>query len=211
MRMKNKKHLIKKYKRSRQKYLQQYLKQILLHENTFLSPNEAKRISQLLITIPSNYLDKPEDEYNYCQLHINFGSLDYNIGVDIRKTKTQVKQDNLEIHTKALDDFIPPINTQNFKRYKDLVFYSNVSDKESSKSIGPIILLYSPLGIYAVLDGNHRVHEAIKSKEKEIKYYCIDFKYLLDHNLLVTDFDKNLLECLKIYFSSAKRAGIFIF
>ncbi|WP_310605525.1 hypothetical protein [Anaerosporobacter sp.] len=96
---------------------------------------------------------------------------------------SQVSSDN------ALD-----IQIDEFKDLNRNINWTSTSDNVRVKS-NPIIMAPLTLGKYykwIVVDGNHRITDAISKRVKIIKAFCLDVNLLVQSNMFCTGFDKLL-------------------
>lgn len=173
----------------------------------FLNGEQVRKIANILSSQPDDYLEKatsPEDYWNYYQLGVHFNGIKrFDIGISIQKVLDAIRRHNVPTKEIAIGNFLQadPQGTSIYEITPNKFFYNKPSDT-IDVSDEPIIILQEFNRHNRVIDGNHRVSDAILKSKESISAYIISDDFLLENNCFQLDFDKKLFEAHKIFNSS---------
>ena len=170
----------------------------------FLNGEQVRKIVGILSSQPDDYLEKatsPEDYWNYYQLGVHFNGIKrFDIGISIQKVLDAIRRHNVPTKEIAIGNFLQadPRGTSIYEITPNKFFYNKPSDT-IYVSDEPIIILQEFNRHNRVIDGNHRVSDAILKSKESISAYIISDDFLLENNCFQLDFDKKLFEAHKIF------------
>lgn len=176
-------------------------------ECQFLNNEQVRKIVGILSSQPDDYLEKatsPEDYWNYYQLGVHFNGIKrFDIGISIQKVLDAIRRHNVPTKEIAIGNFLQadPQGTSIYEITPNKFFYNKPYDT-IDVSDEPIIILQEFKRHNRVIDGNHRVSDAILKSKESISAYIISDDFLLENNCFQLDFDKKLFEAHKIFNSS---------
>lgn len=191
--------------RARAKEKEELREQFL--ECQFLNNEQVRKIVGILSSQPDDYLEKatsPEDYWNYYQLGVHFNGIKrFDIGISIQKVLDAIRRHNVPTKEIAIGNFLQadPQGTSIYEITPNKFFYNKPYDT-IDVSDEPIIILQEFKRHNRVIDGNHRVSDAILKSKESISAYIISDDFLLENNCFQLDFDKKLFEAHKIFNSS---------
>ena len=178
---------------------------------SFLTSADIQAISKHLSLIPQDYITLSKniaDWWNYFQLKVDFGGLvPFDIGISIKKIfeiliVTHYPVEKIETSrfidaTKLTPPSIKDIDT----RY---LFYSSPKDNIEVKD-EPIIVLKEFDRMLRVIDGNHRVDEAINRQKPYLEAFIIDSEFLLQNDCFQTEYDRHIYCAYKLFYEAYLR------
>lgn len=173
----------------------------------FLNGEQVRKIANILSSQPDDYSEKansPEDDWNYYQMDVDFNGIKLvSIGISNLKVLDAIRRHNVPTKEIAIGNFLQA--DSNGTSFYDInpneVFYKKESDTKS-RTVGPIIILQECNGGNRVIDGNHRVSEAILNSKESISAHIISDNFLLENDCFQLDYDKRLFEAHYLFNSS---------
>lgn len=172
----------------------------------FLNGEQVRKIVGILSSQPDDYLTKaesPKDWWNYYQMdeHFNFIK-DVRIGISNLKVMDAIRRHNVPVTEIAIKNFFQadPNSTSPDDATPNKFFYKKEYDK--GVTVGPIIILQEFNRYNRVIDGNHRVSDAILNSKESISAYIISDNFLLENDCFHLDYDKQLFEAHQLFHSS---------
>lgn len=172
----------------------------------FLNGEQVRKIANILSSQPDDYLTKamsPEDYWNYYQMEDDFNKIKkVSIGILIQKVVDAIRRHNVPVTEIAIKNFFQadPNGTSPDDVTPNKVFYQKEYDK--GVTVGPIIILQEFNRHNRVIDGNHRVSDAILKSKESISAYIISDNFLLENDCFHLDYDKQLFEAHQLFHSS---------
>lgn len=172
----------------------------------FLNGEQVRKIVGILSSQPDDYLTKaesPKDRWNYYQLEDDFNKIKkVSIGILIQKVMDAIRRHNVPVAEIAIENFFQadPNGTSPDDITPNKVFYTKEYDK--GVTVGPIIILQEFNRYNRVIDGNHRVSDAILNSKESISAYIISDDFLLENDCFHLDYDKQLFEAHQLFHSS---------
>ena len=173
----------------------------------FLNGEQVRKIVGILSSQPDDYLEKatsPDDYWNYYQLGVHFNGIKrFDIGISIQKVLDAIRRHNVPTKEIAIGNFLQadPQGTSIYEITPNKFFYNKPSDT-IDVSDEPIIILQEFNRHNRVIDGNHRVSDAILKSKESISAYIISDDFLLENDCFHLDYDKQLFEAHQLFHSS---------
>ena len=171
----------------------------------FLNPLQIRLIAETFAHIPTSYFfdENRNDWWNYYQMdeHFNFIK-DVRIGISNLKVMDAIRRHNVPVTEIAIKNFFQadPNSTSPDDATPNKFFYKKEYDK--GVTVGPIIILQEFNRYNRVIDGNHRVSDAILNSKESISAYIISDDFLLENDCFHLDYDKQLFEAHQLFHSS---------
>lgn len=172
----------------------------------FLNGEQVRKIANILSSQPDDYLEEatsPEDWWNYYRMDDDFNGIKLvSIGISIQKVMDAIRRHNVPVTEIVIKNFFQadPKGTSPDDATPNKVFYKKEYDK--SVTVGPIIILQEFNRHNRVIDGNHRVSDAILNSKESISAYIISDDFLLENDCFHLDYDKQLFEAHQLFHSS---------
>jgi hypothetical protein len=174
----------------------------------FLDPLKMRLIAETFAHIPTSYFfgEDHNDWWNYYQMGVDFGGLfPCRIGLSINKIKQSIQTRNISMETIAVQNFkeATPSGTDFDSLDPSTIFYTKPEDI-IEVSNEPIIVLSEFEQSNRVIDGNHRVDDAIRNNQTEISAFIITNQFLLNNDCFDTPYDNAIFKAHVMFYEAYK-------
>lgn len=174
----------------------------------FLNPLQVRLIAETFAHIPTSYFfdENRNDWWNYYQMEVDFGTLfPCRIGLSINKIKQSIQNRGITTETIAVQNFkeATPSGTDFDSLDPSTIFYTKPEDI-IEVSNEPIIVLSEFEQSNRVIDGNHRVDDAIRNNQTEISAFIITNQFLLNNDCFDTPYDNAIFKAHVMFYEAYK-------
>ena len=180
-----------------------------LESLNFLSESKIKFIVNQIMNVPKSFLDEEKEWWNYYSINNSFEitSKDgwvFPSRIFIPKTQKYLKSNKRTIKVLPLELFTSQYDEKH--TIESHIIYT--SSNEKSKSIEePIIILKEFHGGLRVIDGNHRISNAILSHKTSISAQIINEEELFSSDLFSSHYNKMTRKAFQIFVNELDKSS----